>query len=170
MFIIAPGVTKPGSTSNTPVSMMDIFPTLVDLIGEKIPAYCDGESLVAMLKGQKNDHKPVLSSYELKEEGGANSGDGHAIRTNRYRYIYYPFINFEELYDHDLDKNEWTNIAYKASSKSIIAEHRKYMQQQVPGLTWKEGGPKGYTVNADGSVKKNNYIKIQDLKETRWGI
>lgn len=170
LFIIAPGVTKPGSTTNTPVSMIDLFPTLVDLIGEKIPAYCDGESLVPMLKGQKNTHRPVLTSYEVKGEGENNSGDGHAIRTNRYRYIYYPFINFEELYDHDLDKNEWTNIAYKSSSKKIIAEHRKLMAEQVPGLIWKEGGPIGYTVQADGSVKKNNYIKIQDLKETRWGI
>lgn len=170
LFIIAPGVTKPGSTTNTPVSMIDIFPTLVDLIGEKIPAYCDGESLVPMLKGQKNTHRPVLTSYEVKGEGENNSGDGHTIRTNRYRYIYYPFINFEELYDHDLDKNEWTNIAYKASSKKIIAEHRKYMLEQVQGIIWKEGGPVGYTVNADGSVKKNNYIKIKDLKETRWGI
>lgn len=170
MFIIAPGITKPGTTTNTPVSMMDIFPTLVDLIGEKIPAYCDGESLVPMLKGLKKDHQPVLTSYELKEEGGANAGDGHTIRTNRYRYIYYPFINFEELYDHDTDKNEWNNIAYKAGSKKIILEHRKYMLEKVPGLTWKEGKPKGYTIQPDGTVRKDNYIKIQDLKETRWGI
>jgi hypothetical protein len=69
-----------------------------------------------------------------------------------------------------LDKNEWNNIAYKAGSKKIILEHRKYMLQKVPGLTWKEGKPKGYTIQPDGTVKKDNYIKIQDLKETRWGI
>ena len=170
MFIIAPGMTKSGSSTNVPVSMMDIFPTLADLIGEKIPAYCDGESLVPMLKNQNFDHKPALTSYEMAEEGRANSGDGHTIRTKRYRYIYYPFINLEELYDHDLDKNEWSNIAYKSSSKSIIQEHRKLMAQQVPGLSWKGGAPKGYTVFSDGSIKKQNYVKIEDLKETRWGL
>jgi len=170
MFIVAPGISKPGSTTNVPVSMMDMFPTLVDLIGEKIPSYCDGESLVPMLKNQNFNHKPALTSYEMKEEGGANSGDGHTIRSKRYRYIYYPFINFEELYDHDVDKNEWTNIAYRSSSKNVIKEHRRLMSQQIPGLIWKDEAPKGYTVNTDGSVKKNNYIKIGDLKETRWGL
>lgn len=170
MFIMAPGVSKPGSTTNIPVSMMDMFPTLVDLIGEKIPEYCDGESLVPMLKNQSFDHKPALTSYEMMEEGRQNTGDGHTIRTKRYRYIYYPFIDFEELYDHDKDKNEWDNIAYKPSSKNIILEHRKLMEKQVPGIKWTGKAPKGYTISQDGSVKKNNYIKIEDLKETRWGL
>ena len=150
--------------------MMDMFPTLVDLIGGKIPEYCDGESLVPMLKNQSFDHKPVLTSYEMMEEGRKNTGDAHTIRTKRYRYIYYPFIDFEELYDHDLDKNEWNNIAYQPSSKNIILEHRKLMEKQVPDIKWTGKTPKGYTIAKDGSVRKNDYIKIEDLKETRWGL
>ena len=170
MFIIAPDISKPGTTTNVPVSMMDMFPTLVDLIGGKIPEYCDGESLVPMLKNQSFDHKPVLTSYEMMEEGRKNTGDAHTIRTKRYRYIYYPFIDFEELYDHDLDKNEWNNIAYQPSSKNIILEHRKLMEKQVPDIKWTGKTPKGYTIAKDGSVRKNDYIKIEDLKETRWGL
>jgi hypothetical protein len=30
----------------------------------------------------------------------------------RPRYIYYPEINLEELYDHENDPKEWDNIAY----------------------------------------------------------
>lgn len=170
LFVIAPGITTPGSSTHVPVSMIDLFPTLAELTGEKIPDYCDGQSLVPMLKGQSFEHEPALTSYDLTEGGGANQGDGHTIRTSRYRYIYYPFLNLEELYDHNTDKNEWTNIAYKSTSKKIIQEHRKLMSEQVPGLTWPGGAPKGYTVLKDGLISKQGYIKIEDLKNLRWGL
>jgi hypothetical protein len=106
----------------------------------------------------------------MNEEGGTNSGDGYTIRTNRYRYIYYPFINLEELYDHDIDKNEWDNIAYKPASKNIIKEHRKLLSDQVPNLNWKNEDPKGYILTKDGNVRKKDYIKIADLKNMKWGL
>jgi arylsulfatase A-like enzyme len=169
LFIKAPGVTKGGSTTHVPVSMLDIFPTLVDLIGEKIPEYCDGESLVPMLKNQSFAHKPALTSYEMKLERGPAGFSAHTIRTMRYRYIYYPLINFEELYDHENDKNEWDNIAYKPSSRGIIEEHRKLMQQQVPDLKWTSDKPVGYTIFPDGTVKKDNYVSIKDISaDTPW--
>ena len=170
MFIMAPGVTKPGSSTNVPVSMMDMFPTLAELTGEKIPEYCDGESLVPMLKNKSFVHEPAFTAYLMNEEGGTNSGDGYTIRTNRYRYIYYPFINLEELYDHDIDKNEWDNIAYRPASKNIIKEHRKLLLDQVPDLKWKNEDPKGYLITKDGNVRKKDYIKIADLKNMKWGL
>lgn len=170
LFIMAPGVSKPGSTTHVPVSMMDMFPTLAELAGEKIPEYCDGESLVPMLKLEKFDHKPAFTAYFMNEEGGKNSGDGYTIRSNRYRYIYYPFINLEELYDHQLDPNEWNNIAYKASSKAIIKEQRKLLLDRVPGLSWSDTAPKGYSIDKDGNLKKQGYIKIADLKDMKWGL
>jgi hypothetical protein len=123
-----------------------------------------------MLKLQRFDHKPAFTAYFMNEEGGANSGDGYTIRTNKYRYIYYPFINLEELYDHQVDPNEWNNIAYKGSSKMIIKEQRKLMLERVPGLSWTDAAPKGYIVSKDGSVKKQGYIKIADLKNMKWGL
>src|SRR5207249_6524078 len=54
-----PGVTKPGSVSDTPVITMDLFPTLVDVAGLSVPdpgpgkdrAGRDGVSLVPLLRG-----------------------------------------------------------------------------------------------------------------------
>lgn len=170
LFIAAPGVSKAGTTTHVPVSMLDIFPTLAELIGEKAPEYCDGESLVPMLKLENFQHKPALSSYDLTEEGGNNAGVGHTIRTEKYRYIYYPFLNLEELYDHTVDENEWNNIAYKPASKKIIEEYRKLLSEQVPNLTWPGGAPKGYTLSADGTIQKQDYLKIEELTDQRWGI
>lgn len=169
LFVIAPGITKGGTTTHVPVSMLDIFPTLAELTGQKIPEYCDGESLVPMLKNESFTHKPVLTSYMLKEEADAKGGSAYTIRTDRYRYIYYPFINLEELYDHSIDDNEWDNIAYRPSSRQVIREHRKLMLEQVPDLKWPDSGPKGYKVSADGYVKKENYVPLKDVSATtKW--
>jgi hypothetical protein len=50
-----------------------------------------------MLKFEVLRHKPAFTAYFMNEEGGANSGDGYTIRTNRYRYIYYPFLILKNL-------------------------------------------------------------------------
>lgn len=110
-FGMAPGITKGGLSTNKPVGIIDLYPTLAELIGEKAPSHIDGESLVPMLKGENFSHKGVVTGYELKEAANAPGGDGYTIRTDRYRYIYYPFINLEELYDHEVDDHEWVNVA-----------------------------------------------------------
>jgi arylsulfatase A-like enzyme len=169
MFIMALDISRPGTTTNVPVSLIDIYPTLAELAGEKIPEYCDGESLVPMLKGTNFTHKPVLSSFEFKLAPAPVGQVAYAVRSNRYRYIYYPFINFEELYDHETDKNEWNNVAYKSANKKIIEEHRKQLSATVPKLTWPGGGPKGYQLSGDGIVKKEGFVRLKDvLATTQW--
>ncbi len=169
LFISAPGVTKGGTSTHKPVGIIDLYPTLAELIGEKSPSYVDGESLVPMLKGKSFDHKGVVTGYVLKEAPDAPGGDAYTIRTDRYRYIYYPFINLEELYDHDTDDNEWNNIAYKPSSKEIIKEHRKLLSEQVKDLKWPGGSPKGYTILKDGIPQKDDYQSLQSISgTTKW--
>jgi hypothetical protein len=75
----------------------------------------------------------------------------------RPRYIYYPEINLEELYDHENDPNEWDNIAYKEGNKKIIEEHRNVLLDMLPQLTWREGPPDGYSIDTDGNVRSDNF-------------
>lgn len=166
LFIMAPGITKGGSSTHKPVGIIDMYRTLAELIGEKAPSHVDGESLVPMLKNQSFDHKGVVTGYELREAADAPGGDAYTIRTDRYRYIYYPFINLEELYDHDIDDNEWDNIAYKASSKQIVEDHRKLLVEQVTHLKWPGGEPNGYSISKEGLVRKDNYPYLKSIKGT----
>lgn len=151
-FLIAvPGMSLAGERYDHPVSLMDLYPTLVDLAGFEKPAHLDGNSLVPQLKDPSITSDPVISSYKFK------SIEGHAVRSMRYRYIYYPEINLEELYDHETDPNEWDNIAYKSGNKNIIADHRKVLLEMLPELTWKEGAPEGYSIDEEGNVKKDDF-------------
>lgn len=168
LFLKIPGVTKPGTISKSPVGAIDIFPTLADIVGEIPPSYCDGESLLPIIKNNKAGHRPVLSAYEVKDSIGLDPYNAYSIRTNRYRYIYYPPSGLEELYDHNLDDNEWNNIAYKSESKKTVLELRELLSQQVPGLTWNNNSPKGYEILKNGAVHKKDYQSLEHIKEKKW--
>ena len=48
----------------------------------------------------------------------------HAVRSTRWRYIRY-VDGSEELYDHDTDPHEWTNLAGDPQIAKVLEDHRK---------------------------------------------
>jgi arylsulfatase A-like enzyme len=117
-IIVAPGVTKPGSRCETPVSLLDIYPKLLELAGLPAKADNDGASLVPLLKDPKAEWmRPAIMTM----------GEGnHAVRSEHWRYIRYS-DGTEELYDHSKDPWEWTNQAGNPKHKDVIAAHRKWL-------------------------------------------
>ncbi len=80
-------------------------------------AELDGHSLVPLLADPDAawDH-PAITTYDFGE---------YSIRTERWRYIRY-FDGSEELYDHEIDPEEWTNLAGDpryAEIKSLMAAY-----------------------------------------------
>jgi hypothetical protein len=55
------------------------------------------------------------------------------------------------------DPNEWDNIDYKEGNKGIIDEHRKVLLDMLPQLTWRSGPPDGYSIDAEGNVRSDNF-------------
>jgi len=124
-FIVsAPGV-QPGSVSTQPVSLIDVYPSLVDLAGLETPDWLNGTSIKPQIADPASPRPPAISSY-----GAGNT----SIRTERWRYIRYE-DGSEELYDHKTDQNEWHNLAtnpeYDAVKKELAAMIPK---DQHPGL------------------------------------
>ncbi len=99
-----------------PVSLIDLYPTLVELCGLPTRDDLDGQSIVPLLKNPKMKwDRPALTTY-----GPGN----HAVRTERWRYIRY-HDGGEELYDHNADPYEWQNLATSSEHADIIRELRK---------------------------------------------
>ena len=120
LTIYAPGVTTSGSVSNQPVSLVDIYPTIADLTGTTKPAHLDGESLLPLIKDPASLRKhPVVTAT------GGEDKAGYAVRTDRWRYIRYS-DGSEELYDHQTDPHEWTNLA-KTSGATVIPALAKFI-------------------------------------------
>lgn len=156
LIVSAPGFTHSGTKCDQPVSLMDLYPTLVDLAGFEKPSHLDGQSLLPQLKNPETKTSPVISSYKFA--WSENPVIGHAVRSEQFRYIFYPEINLEELYDHKTDRNEWNNIAYKSENKKIVSDHRNVLLQMLPELQWKEGSPDGYIIDSEGNVRNANFV------------
>jgi arylsulfatase A-like enzyme len=117
MVWVAPGVTRPGSTSNKPVNLLDIYPTLASLTGCDPPKkQLEGNDLSVLMKNPKASwDKTSLTTFGYKNYG---------VRSERYRYIVYA-DGSEELYDHQQDKWEWRNLAADPEYAEIKVKIRK---------------------------------------------
>jgi len=124
---VAPGVTTPGTTCHRAVSLIDIYPTLIDLCGLPKRNELDGQSLVPLLKNPELPwERPALTTYNM---------GNHAVRSEHWRYIRY-HDGGEELYDHRSDPHEWTNLAgnpeYQAIKKELARWIPKHEAPVVP--------------------------------------
>lgn len=111
LIISAPGITQPGTVCAEPVSLIDIYPTLIDLCGLRPNSQIEGASLLPNLENPGASRtRPAIMTYEK---------DNHAVRKGRWRYIRYA-DGTEELYDLRKDANEWTNLAKDASMRGVM--------------------------------------------------
>ncbi len=118
LVIVAPGASVRGGISQRAVSLIDLYPTLVELAGLTPPSGLDGESLTPLLADPKASRDtPAVTTKQ---------GQHHAIRTDRWRYIRYG-DGSEELYDHRVDPMEWNNLADEESHD----ETRRRLQAQM---------------------------------------
>lgn len=99
-IVCGPGISA-GSDCTQPVSLIDVYPSLVDMAGLQTPDWLNGHSIKPQLADPSAPRGPTISSY-----GEANT----SIRTERWRYIRYE-DGSEELYDHQADPDEWANLA-----------------------------------------------------------
>ena len=124
-FIVrAPGV-EAGAVSKQPVSLIDVYPSLVDLAGLPVPEFLDGKSVKPQLKNPTAKRGPAISIY----------GEGNtSIRTENWRYIRYE-DGSEELYQHNKDPNEWRNMASNPEQAKIKKRISKFLPTDPhPGL------------------------------------
>ncbi len=134
LSIAVPGAAP--SVSGTPVSLADLYPTLLGLCGLPRPTShaLDGFDLTPLLLGAgKGRAAPVLNTY-----GWGN----HAIRDERFRYIRYR-NGAEELYDHVSDPHEWNNLAGDAGHVDTKAALRRFLPRvDVPDIRYVHGEPR----------------------------
>ena len=116
--ITAPGITTPGSRCDRVVSLLDVYPTLIDICGLSKRISLEGVSLMPLLKDPSAKwERPAVTTY-LR--------GNHSVRSERWRYIRYN-DGGEELYDHSNDPLEWTNLANKPETSKIKTELAKWL-------------------------------------------
>jgi iduronate 2-sulfatase len=130
MVVAAPGVSG-GLSCEQPVSLIDLYPTMVDLCGLPDPKQSlDGFSLVPLLKNLSAERwqgsdaalSVVAAGDELGFYEAGDPGKQHyALSTERWRYILCA-DGSSELYDIGADPHEWRNLAGRPEVDSIEVE------------------------------------------------
>jgi len=155
MIFVVPGLTRPGTRCDRTVSLLDIYPTLADICGLPITKQLEGKSLKPLLKDPAAAwDRPVITTH------GRNN---HSVRSERWRYIRYS-DGTEELYDHENDPMEWTNLAadpkQAQAKKELIARLPKVntpegpREKKKPKKRAKADGPKKKPKRKSGSAKR----------------
>ena len=171
-FIIrAPGVAKKGADVEHPTSLVDLYPTLIELCGlsgdtrrNEQGAVIDGNSLVPLMIN------PVIDDWGGPE--GALTAihkwkdmdpmmQNYSLRTKDWRYIRY-YTGDEELYDHRSDLLEWDNLASNPEYTARLASFRKQLDQRITIRASTSSSPVATSKEAssdDGKKWKSIYFK-----------
>ncbi len=118
MMWVVPGMTSPGLRCDSPVNLLDIYPTLIELCDLEPKPELEGTSLMPLLENPSSLwERPSLTTHGM---------NNHSLRSNRWRYIQYA-DGSEELYDHDNDELEWTNLAMDEKYDSVKQELKQWL-------------------------------------------
>jgi arylsulfatase len=145
LMIQAPGRIRPGRYDALAESV-DVLPTLFELAGLPEPLECQGRSLLPICDGSgrpvpareavfcENVIPEVISggldfTFEKgKGVKGIRHPDAKMVRTERWKYNYYP-EGYAELYDLKDDPGERRNIAAEPDQKAVVEEMKQRLLQ-----------------------------------------
>ncbi|MEX0980875.1 MAG: sulfatase [Bacteroidales bacterium] len=119
MVVYVPGIKTAGERTKGVVELVDLFPTLADLLGITPPDNLEGESFKALLK----DPSKPWDNEAFIYEGNDVDNLQYSIVTGRYRYTVWADrdpVRYE-LYDHSKDPGEYYNLIKDLSNEEIKA-------------------------------------------------
>jgi iduronate 2-sulfatase len=118
LIICPPGGLKEARDCSEAVSLLDIYPTLCDIIDAKQHSKVFGTSLMPqIINPYKQRDEPVIVSWHYKN---------YAVRATRWKLIQYR-DGSEELYDFETDRLERNNLIDKPQFKMIADKLRAHI-------------------------------------------
>ncbi|BCX48190.1 iduronate-2-sulfatase [Haloferula helveola] len=178
-FIIRdPKAKANGKRCGRLVETVDLFPTLCELAGVKVPGFLEGKSAAALLEDPAADHiGAAFSQYVYRPL------IGNSIRTAEWRYTEWRemkdgSVKERVLYDHRRDDSEDVNVADQ--HPEIIAKLQAELNKTLPPspvslrakVHSKAGGPKTSLefVNQHDGVVRLTWIDPSGRRGRHWDI
>jgi len=128
---------KSNISTQSPVCLEDIMPTLLDLAAVTAPDGMDGKSLVPILKGEGDsvrthlhtEHAPCYSQKQAY----------HMLTDGEFKYIWRPLDGEEQLFNINKDPGEEKDLSTVESFRGQLLSWRELLIQELSGR------PEGFT-------------------------
>jgi len=158
LIIKLPDSAHAGKKINTPVSLIDILPTILDVAGipETSWLQIDGESVLPLIENGENDDRYVIS--EMHSEGVY--APCFMVRKGAYKYIY--IHGYEsQLFNLENDPGEWKNLVNDRKYAPLVAEMR--------GLIFREFSPEKIETELQHSLGSRLLIReVMEKQNLNW--
>ena len=117
LIFAGPGIT-PQQICGKPAELLDIYPTLNELLDLPKNEKLEGHSLVPQLKDANAAREfPAITTH---------NHDNHGVRTEEWRFIQYA-DGSQELYNMKKDPNEWTNVVSNPENAAVIKKLQSFL-------------------------------------------
>lgn len=104
--------------------LIDLYPTIADLCGFDIPDNVPGQTMRPLLEDAEGKGWKEKNAYTISRFGG------DSLRTKRWRYNEWnEGRDGVELYDHDNDPGEFTNLADNPAYQNVLTEIKQQMKK-----------------------------------------
>jgi arylsulfatase A-like enzyme len=149
-----------------PVELIDVMPTVLDLLALKAPPVVEGQSLLPLARGQAFHRRGlvVASRFAAARPEGLvpeNSVDSFAIIDSHWKFIYRNKagkvgIKKAELYDRDLDRSEQHDVS---------AQHPEDIEKDIAALVqWVEAQKKVRSVIGHTGTSRLDQRTMEQLR------
>jgi arylsulfatase A-like enzyme len=127
-----PGQKKAGASTKALTEFVDIYPSVAEAAGLRVPANLEGKSFVPLLdQPQRKWKAAAFSQYPRGHQGRQMMG--YSMRTERYRLTEWVTRDAQrevvarELYDYQSDPREAFNMAEKPERRELVAALSKQL-------------------------------------------
>ncbi|CAB3736818.1 sulfatase-like hydrolase/transferase [Paraburkholderia rhynchosiae] len=125
MILAGPEIPA-GRVCETPVSLLDVQNTILDLLGVPEDVGSPGTSMARLANTPDDPTRTVFSEYHAV---GSESA-AYMLANKRYKYHYY--VGFEpELFDLETDPAETSNLAWLPGYRTLVSEFEAQLRSIV---------------------------------------
>ncbi|MFN8637305.1 MAG: sulfatase-like hydrolase/transferase [Chloroflexota bacterium] len=146
-----PGHVPSGTIRDELVSLVDVMPTMLQLLGIEVPAAVQGQAMPGAVPDAPPARRAVFSEYgaggpavtladvaqvPAEQRAGVGwpllrqreaHGHGKMVRTARWKYVTDVTGEIDELYDLEADPWELENLAGRPDHAPVIAEMQRHL-------------------------------------------
>jgi arylsulfatase A-like enzyme len=121
LIFTGPGVPA-GKKSDALVYLFDIFPTAAELCGVKLPPGVDGKALVPVMTGKESKVRDaIFCAYRSFQR---------SVRTDEWKLIRYPHVNYTQLFNMKDDPDELHDLARDPKYADKVEQMTKLLEEQ----------------------------------------